>query len=130
MNSIDERQILNHWTTREAQVMIISKVQSKALFFSFPDITFSENWLIFMTLFFPSIWEWTWVWVDCRSWWWTGRPGVRRFMRAQRVGHNWVTELNWTEWLLGVASPAQAFLLSIAVISLMIDILWTQIKRT
>ena len=40
--------------------------------------------------------QWTWVWVDPRSWWWTGRPGVLQFLRAQRVGHNWVTELNWT----------------------------------
>jgi len=31
------------------------------------------------------------------SWWWTGRPGVLRFMGSQRVGHNWATELNWTE---------------------------------
>ena len=37
-----------------------------------------------------------WVWVDFRSWWWTGRPGVLRFMGSQRVGHNWVNELNWT----------------------------------
>ena len=41
--------------------------------------------------------QWTWVWVNSRSWWWTGRPGVLRFMGSQRVGHNWVTELNWTE---------------------------------
>ena len=27
--------------------------------------------------------------------WWTGRPGVLRFMGSQRVGHNRVTELNW-----------------------------------
>ena len=40
----------------------------------------------------------TWVWVNSRSWWWTGRPGVERFMGSQRVGHDWVTELNWTEW--------------------------------
>ena len=40
---------------------------------------------------------WTWVWVNSRSWWWTGRPGVLQFMGLQRVGHNWVTELNWTE---------------------------------
>ena len=25
----------------------------------------------------------------------TGRPGVLWFMGSQRVGHNWVTELNW-----------------------------------
>ena len=31
------------------------------------------------------------------SWWWTGRPGVLRFMGSQKVGHNWATELNWTE---------------------------------
>ena len=24
--------------------------------------------------------DWTWVWVDSRSWWWTGRPGVLWFM--------------------------------------------------
>ena len=36
----------------------------------------------------------TWVWVNSRSWWWTGRPGVLWFMRSQRVGHDWATELN------------------------------------
>ena len=47
------------------------------------------------------IW-WTWVWVNTRSWWWTGRPGVLRFMGSQRVDTtewwNW-TELNWTEYI-------------------------------
>ena len=43
--------------------------------------------------------QWTWVWMDSRSWWWTGRPGVLRFMGSQRVGHDWATELNWTETL-------------------------------
>ena len=38
---------------------------------------------------------WTWVWVNSRSWWWTGRPGVRQFMGSQRVRHDWATELNW-----------------------------------
>ena len=37
----------------------------------------------------------TWVWVNSGSWWWTGRPGVLRFMGSQRVGHDWATELNW-----------------------------------
>ena len=41
--------------------------------------------------------RWTWVWVNSRSWWWTGRPGVLQFMGSQRVGHDWVTELTWTE---------------------------------
>ena len=42
--------------------------------------------------------QWTWVWVNSGSWWWTGRPGVLQSMGSQRVGHDWVTELNWTEW--------------------------------
>ena len=42
-----------------------------------------------------SLTQWTWVWVDSSSWWWTGRPGVLWFMGSQRVGHDWVTELNW-----------------------------------
>ena len=40
---------------------------------------------------------WMWVWVNSWSWWWTGRPGVLWFMGSQRVGHDWATELNWTE---------------------------------
>ena len=43
-----------------------------------------------------SLTRWTWVWVNSGSWWWTGRPGVPRFMGSQRVGYNWATELNWT----------------------------------
>ena len=42
------------------------------------------------------------VWVNSRSWWWTGRPGVLWFMASQRVRHDWVTELNWTEWLYNI----------------------------
>ena len=38
----------------------------------------------------------TWVWVNSGSWWRTGRPGMLRFMRSQRVRHDWATELNWT----------------------------------
>ena len=36
----------------------------------------------------------TGVWVSSRSWWWTGKPGMMQSMGSQRVGHNWVTELN------------------------------------
>ena len=39
----------------------------------------------------------TCVWVNSGSWWWTVRPGVLQFMGSQRVGHDWATELNWTE---------------------------------
>ena len=41
--------------------------------------------------------QWTWVWVNSGSWWWTGRPGVLQSMESQRVRHDWATELNWTE---------------------------------
>ena len=42
-----------------------------------------------------SLTRWTWVWVNSGSWWWTGRPGVLRFMGSQRVGHDWVNDLIW-----------------------------------
>ena len=41
--------------------------------------------------------QWTWVWVKSGTWWWTGRPGVLQSMGSQRVRHDQVTELNWTE---------------------------------
>ena len=42
--------------------------------------------------------QWTWVWVNSGSCWWTGRPCVLRFMGSQRVRHDWATEL--TDWYL------------------------------
>ena len=53
----------------------------------------NRRWDDWMT----SLTRWTWVWVNCGSWWWTERPGVLRFMGLQRVRHDWATELNWTE---------------------------------
>ena len=54
--------------------------------------------------------QWKWVWVNSRSLWWTGRPGVVQFMESQRVRHHWVTELNWItpmlEWLSSEAEFA------------------------
>ena len=32
-----------------------------------------------------------------KGWWWTGKPGVLQFTGSQRFGHDWATELNWTE---------------------------------
>ena len=55
-----------------------------------------DGWMASMT-------PWTWVWVDSRSWWWTGRPGVLWFIGSQRVRHDWATELSWYNclvWLL------------------------------
>ena len=44
-----------------------------------------------------SLTWWTWVWVSSGSWWWTGKPGMLQSTGLQRVGYNWVTELNWTD---------------------------------
>ena len=48
-----------------------------------------DGWMASLTL-------WTRVWASSGSWWWTGRPGMPRFMGSQRVGCDWATELNWT----------------------------------
>ena len=48
--------------------------------------------------------RWMWVWVNSGRWWWTGRPGVLRFMGSQGVGHDWATELNWTELIMVLVS--------------------------
>ena len=40
-----------------------------------------------------SLTQWTWVWVNSGSWWWTGWPGKLQSMGLQRVGHNWATEI-------------------------------------
>ena len=44
-----------------------------------------------------SLTQGTWVWINSRSWWWTGRSGMLKSMGLQRVGHDWTTELNSTE---------------------------------
>ena len=47
-----------------------------------------------------SLTRWTWVWVNSGSWWWTGRPGVLRFMGSKSD----VTErLIWSALLWGVS---------------------------
>ena len=38
-----------------------------------------------------SLTQWTWVWVNSGSWWWTGRPGVLQSMGSERVRHNLAT---------------------------------------
>ena len=37
-----------------------------------------------------SLTQWTWVWIDSGSWWWTGRPGMLQFMGSQSR-----TRLKW-----------------------------------
>ena len=57
-----------------------------------------------------SLTRWTWVWVNSGRWWWTGRPGMLWFMGSQRLGHDWVTELNWTSFkFIGLLKNEHAF---------------------
>ena len=55
--------------------------------------------------------QWTCVWVNSRNWWWTGWPGMLQFMGSQRVGHDWATELNWTEIMIFLFSLSESFFL-------------------
>ena len=43
-----------------------------------------------------SLTWWTWVWVNSRSWWWTGKPGMLQSMGSQSKTRlsDW-TEMNW-----------------------------------
>ena len=82
-----------------------------------PDV---KNWLIWKDPDAGKDWRWEekgmtedemvgWVWVNSRSWWWTGRPGVLQFMMSQRVRHDWTTELKWIK--RGYSDFTFAFLL-------------------
>ena len=63
-----------------------------------------DGWMASPTL-------WTWVWVSSGSCWWTGKPGMLQSTGSQRIGHNWVTELNW--WCLyGAGFPLILFFLN------------------
>ena len=57
-----------------------------------------DSWMVSPT-------QWTWVWVNSSSWWWTGSPGMLQSMGLQRVGHGWATQLNsilkWT-WFFSI----------------------------
>ena len=51
----------------------------------------------------------TWVWVNSGSWWWTGRPGMLRFMGLQRGGQDCATEWQVVNML---KSPPHSLLVS------------------
>ena len=45
-----------------------------------------------------SLTQWAWVWINSRSWWWTGRPGMLQSMGSQsQTQLRKRTGLNWTE---------------------------------
>ena len=43
--------------------------------------------------------QWTWVWVNSRRWWWTGKPGMLHSMGSQRVRHDWATDQQQRMWV-------------------------------
>ena len=45
------------------------------------------------------------IWPSSRSWWWTPKSAVLQSMGLQRVGHDWVTQLNWTPKVPGTHHP-------------------------
>ena len=51
--------------------------------------------------------QWTWVWVNSRSLWWTGRPVMLQSMGLWRVGHDWATEQQPVLWDLKVKENRQ-----------------------
>ena len=78
--------------------------------------------------------RWTWVWVNSGRWWWTGRPGVLRFMGSQRVRHDWATELNWYiyfcfSFLLFSICMACLFHLLTFSLCVSLDLKWTSCRQ-
>ena len=53
--------------------------------------TTEDSWM-------PSPIQWTWVWVNSGSWWWTRRPGVLQSMGSQSQ----MRLSNWTEQKKGL----------------------------
>ena len=111
------------WTARRSNQSILKEITPnihwKDWCWSWNSNTLATSWKVLIHWETPWCWErlgaggegdnrewdgwmasptqWAWVWVNSESLWWTGRPGVLQFMGSQRVGHDWVTELNWTE---------------------------------
>ena len=57
--------------------------------------------------------QWTWVWVNSGSWWWTGKPGMLQSVGSQKVRHDLVSELNWNiTYYTSVASSHLQLLLT------------------
>ena len=65
--------------------------------------------MYFPIAFLASLTRWTWVSVNSGSWWWTGRPGVLQFMGSQRVGHDWATDLIWSDSILGPVNKTETW---------------------
>ena len=46
-----------------------------------------DGWMVSLT-------QWTWIWGNSMSWWWTGISGMLKSMGSQRIRHDWATEQN------------------------------------
>ena len=44
-----------------------------------------------------SLTQWTWVWVNSGSWWWTGKPGVLQSVHGFTKNR---TQTEWLNWLI------------------------------
>ena len=62
--------------------------------------------------------QWTWVWINSGSWWWTGRPGVLQsmgFTKSQTQLSDW-TERNWSklwwwhDWLYDLECSSRSWM--------------------
>ena len=109
------------WTARSSNQSILKEIDQSWVFIGRTDgeaetpILWppdSKSWLILKTSDAGKDWgqeekgttedemvgwhQWTWVWVDSGSWWWTGRPGVVWFMGCKEL--DMTEQLNWTEW--------------------------------
>ena len=83
----DQSWVFTGRTDAEAEAPIIWLPHAKSwLIWKDPDAGRWDGWMASLT-------QWTWVWVNSGSWWWTGRPGVLQFMESQ----SWTRLSDWTE---------------------------------
>jgi len=69
---------------------------------------------------------WTWVWASSGIWWRTGTSDILQSMGLHRLGHNWGTELSWTDYPELTRTTAQIYIYSI----LEIWLSWSWIAST
>ena len=54
-----------------------------------------------------SLTQWTSVWASWGRWWRTGKSGMLQSMGSQRVRHDWATEQQQQQELIGSSSPTR-----------------------
>ena len=91
------------WSDGNAMIFVFWMLSFKSTFPS--PLSLSSSSSLVLLHFLPKEWCHLHIWVNSRSWWWTGRPGMVQFIGLQGVGHDWVTEVNWTKlWPYSVAA--------------------------